>query len=459
MNDDAMVFAMANPTPEVSPEEAAPYARIVATGRSDYPNQINNVLCFPGIFRGALDVRARAITEEMKMAAAAGHRPDHPRVRAARGLHRPLGLQPRRLARGGRRGGRAGQGAGRRDGRRRHHRLRGHRRRAACARASRGPSARRRRTPPMNVTLTGATGLIGARDRARAAGARRRRHGALARSRARARRPRRRRGPRLAAAARACPGRGAERARRGRAPGRRERGPALDRRRRGARSATRARSARATSSAGHRRRRARARASWSAPRPSATTARAATSRSPRTPPPATTSWPRCASRGSARRRAPPSTGCAWPAAHRRRRSTARAARWRRCCPSSAWASAAPSPAGASTCRGSTPTTSSGLYLAAARRRAWEGADQRHRARARRPTATSRAPSAARCTVPPSRPSPASPCACSTATWPRSSPPASAPCPARALERGFAFRHTDLEQALRDALGLTLGSRP
>jgi malate dehydrogenase (oxaloacetate-decarboxylating) len=70
MNDDAMVFAMANPTPEVSPEEAAHYARIVATGRSDYPNQINNVLCFPGIFRGALDVRAHAITEEMKMAAA-----------------------------------------------------------------------------------------------------------------------------------------------------------------------------------------------------------------------------------------------------------------------------------------------------------------------------------------------------------------------------------------------------
>jgi malate dehydrogenase (oxaloacetate-decarboxylating) len=70
MNDDAMVFAMANPTPEVSPEDAAQYARIVATGRSDYPNQINNVLCFPGIFRGALDVRARAITEQMKTAAA-----------------------------------------------------------------------------------------------------------------------------------------------------------------------------------------------------------------------------------------------------------------------------------------------------------------------------------------------------------------------------------------------------
>jgi malate dehydrogenase (oxaloacetate-decarboxylating) len=70
MNADAMVFAMANPNPEVSPEEAAPYARIVATGRSDYPNQINNVLAFPGIFRGALDVRAPAITEDMKVAAA-----------------------------------------------------------------------------------------------------------------------------------------------------------------------------------------------------------------------------------------------------------------------------------------------------------------------------------------------------------------------------------------------------
>jgi malate dehydrogenase (oxaloacetate-decarboxylating) len=70
MSDDAMVFAMANPNPEVVPEEAAPYVRIMATGRSDYPNQINNVLCFPGIFRGALDVRAQAITEEMKIAAA-----------------------------------------------------------------------------------------------------------------------------------------------------------------------------------------------------------------------------------------------------------------------------------------------------------------------------------------------------------------------------------------------------
>jgi malate dehydrogenase (oxaloacetate-decarboxylating) len=70
MNPDPIVFAMANPVPEVSPEEAGPYARIMATGRSDYPNQINNVLCFPGVFRGALDVRSPAITEDMKMAAA-----------------------------------------------------------------------------------------------------------------------------------------------------------------------------------------------------------------------------------------------------------------------------------------------------------------------------------------------------------------------------------------------------
>ncbi|MGK2932456.1 MAG: NAD-dependent malic enzyme [Solirubrobacterales bacterium] len=72
MNDDAIVFAMANPTPEVMPEEAARYVRIMATGRSDYPNQINNVLCFPGIFRGALDAGAPQITEEMKLAAARG---------------------------------------------------------------------------------------------------------------------------------------------------------------------------------------------------------------------------------------------------------------------------------------------------------------------------------------------------------------------------------------------------
>jgi malate dehydrogenase (oxaloacetate-decarboxylating) len=72
MNPDPIVFAMANPNPEVRPEDAAKYARVIATGRSDYPNQINNVLAFPGVFRGALDVRASAITEEMKVAAAHG---------------------------------------------------------------------------------------------------------------------------------------------------------------------------------------------------------------------------------------------------------------------------------------------------------------------------------------------------------------------------------------------------
>jgi malate dehydrogenase (oxaloacetate-decarboxylating) len=72
MNPDPFVFAMANPNPEVRPEDAAPYVRVMATGRSDYPNQINNVLAFPGIFRAALDVRAKQITEEMKIAAAHG---------------------------------------------------------------------------------------------------------------------------------------------------------------------------------------------------------------------------------------------------------------------------------------------------------------------------------------------------------------------------------------------------
>lgn len=70
MADDAVVFAMANPIPEIMPEEAKKGgARVIATGRSDYPNQINNVLVFPGVFRGALDARATDITEEMKIAA------------------------------------------------------------------------------------------------------------------------------------------------------------------------------------------------------------------------------------------------------------------------------------------------------------------------------------------------------------------------------------------------------
>jgi malate dehydrogenase (oxaloacetate-decarboxylating) len=70
MAERPIVFAMANPTPEIMPEEAAPHVAVMATGRSDYPNQINNVLCFPGIFRGALACRASRINEEMKLAAA-----------------------------------------------------------------------------------------------------------------------------------------------------------------------------------------------------------------------------------------------------------------------------------------------------------------------------------------------------------------------------------------------------
>src|SRR5262245_24698614 len=75
MASDPIVFALANPTPEIMPEEAAPVVRVMATGRSDYPNQINNVLAFPGIFRGALDCRARENNEEMKVDA------DHARAK------------------------------------------------------------------------------------------------------------------------------------------------------------------------------------------------------------------------------------------------------------------------------------------------------------------------------------------------------------------------------------------
>ena len=108
MARDPIVFAMANPVPEIQPEEVRDDVAIMATGRSDYPNQINNVLAFPGVFRGALDVRASTINEEMKLAAA----------RAIAGvisddeLHAdyvdPQRVQPRR-GRGGRRGGGRGR--------------------------------------------------------------------------------------------------------------------------------------------------------------------------------------------------------------------------------------------------------------------------------------------------------------------------------------------------------------
>jgi len=70
MAENCIVFSLANPIPEVDPEMAAKYAAVVATGRSDLPNQINNVLAFPGVFRGAIDAGATSITEEMKLAAA-----------------------------------------------------------------------------------------------------------------------------------------------------------------------------------------------------------------------------------------------------------------------------------------------------------------------------------------------------------------------------------------------------
>ncbi|MDP2660667.1 MAG: NADP-dependent malic enzyme, partial [Dehalococcoidia bacterium] len=70
MARDPIVFALANPTPEIMPYEASPYARVVATGRSDYSNQVNNALCFPGFFRGLLDTRVRVVNNEMKIAAA-----------------------------------------------------------------------------------------------------------------------------------------------------------------------------------------------------------------------------------------------------------------------------------------------------------------------------------------------------------------------------------------------------
>ena len=85
---------MANPEPEVRAEAVGPYVAIMATGRSDFPNQINNVLAFPGVFRGALDVRARTINEEMKLAAAQAIAGSGRRRRATRRVHHPQRLQP-----------------------------------------------------------------------------------------------------------------------------------------------------------------------------------------------------------------------------------------------------------------------------------------------------------------------------------------------------------------------------
>ena len=106
MAPDPIVFAMANPVPEVQPEEIGTEVAIMATGRSDYPNQINNVLAFPGVFRGALDVRARTIDEDMKLAAARAIAGVIGGRRARRRVHHPERVQPR--------GGRGGGGSRRR---------------------------------------------------------------------------------------------------------------------------------------------------------------------------------------------------------------------------------------------------------------------------------------------------------------------------------------------------------
>jgi malate dehydrogenase (oxaloacetate-decarboxylating) len=109
MAKDAIVFAMANPTPEVAPEEIEGLAAVIATGRSHYPNQINNVLAFPGIFRGALDVRASAITTGMEVAAGSAIAAVISDEELSRDYIVPKRIQPRRCRRRGGRGrGRGG---------------------------------------------------------------------------------------------------------------------------------------------------------------------------------------------------------------------------------------------------------------------------------------------------------------------------------------------------------------
>ena len=103
MAEQPVVFALANPDPEVDPAEAEKYAAVVASGRSDYPNQINNVLAFPGVFRGLLDARAHDITIDMLLRAADAIAHVVQRRGAQPELHHPDGLQ-RRGPEGGRRG-------------------------------------------------------------------------------------------------------------------------------------------------------------------------------------------------------------------------------------------------------------------------------------------------------------------------------------------------------------------
>ena len=93
MAEKPIVFAMANPTPEIMPEDAAPYVAVMATGRSDYPNQINNVLCFPGIFRGALALPRRAHKRRDETRGGERDRRHHQRRRVASGIHRSFSFR------------------------------------------------------------------------------------------------------------------------------------------------------------------------------------------------------------------------------------------------------------------------------------------------------------------------------------------------------------------------------
>jgi malate dehydrogenase (oxaloacetate-decarboxylating) len=95
MAADPVVFALANPDPEIAPEDAGGVAAVIATGRSDYPNQINNVLCFPGLFRGALDSGATTVTDGMKLAAAAAIAEAVPADQLAPGYVVPNVFDPR----------------------------------------------------------------------------------------------------------------------------------------------------------------------------------------------------------------------------------------------------------------------------------------------------------------------------------------------------------------------------
>ena len=103
MGPKPIVFAMANPDPEIRPEEAEGIAAVIATGRSDFPNQINNVLCFPGIFRGALDAGATTITEGMKLAAAKAIASAVDEDELGARLHHPVGVRQAGGHAGGRR--------------------------------------------------------------------------------------------------------------------------------------------------------------------------------------------------------------------------------------------------------------------------------------------------------------------------------------------------------------------